>query len=268
MASIDNRNGRYRDPLDRARCRTFRRKADADRFAREVEYDKDRGQWIDPRKAESPLRTWVETYLQLSISLAPMSLATYRRDLELYILPALGDRRLSHLHPEDIEQWLASEIAAGYAPSSVHRHYRTLRRVLQSAVEKERPLSNPCTKVCPPRVPISPMTFLDWHQSVAVAEAHPARLRAMIYLALDSGMRWSELSGFAAARSTSCAARSASPSSCSSSTACRTAVRRRRTPGSARSPSRRTPPPRSPSTSPAARPTATRWCSPRPPARR
>ena len=39
------------------------------------------------------------------------------------------------------------------------------------------------------------MAILTWSQSVALAEAHPERLRPLIYLALDSGMRWSELVG-------------------------------------------------------------------------
>jgi integrase len=39
------------------------------------------------------------------------------------------------------------------------------------------------------------MTFLTWEQSVALAEAHQERYRTLIYLAVDSGMRWSELIG-------------------------------------------------------------------------
>ena len=199
MAWIEKRSGkyrvRYRDPSGRNRSRTFMRKADADRFAREVEVDMDRGDWIDPRKSAISLQEWSETFLSSSLSLAPTSLQTYRRDLELYVLPALGNRRLSRLNAEEIEQWLGAELARGISPSSVHRHYRTLRRVLESAVEKDRLLLNPCAKVRPPRVPVRPMAILTWSQSVALAESHPQHLKPMIYLALDSGMRWSELVG-------------------------------------------------------------------------
>ena len=80
----------------------------------------------------------------------------------------------SRLNAEEIEQWLGDELAAASAPSSVHRHYRTLRRVLQTAVEKDRLLANPCAKVRPPRVPMRPMAILTWAQSVALAEAHPS----------------------------------------------------------------------------------------------
>ena len=39
------------------------------------------------------------------------------------------------------------------------------------------------------------MTFLTWEQSIMLAEAHAERFQAMIYLAVDSGMRWGELIG-------------------------------------------------------------------------
>ena len=85
--------------------------------------------------------------------------------------------------------------ARGLASSSVHRHYRTLRRVLQTAVEKDRLLANPCDRVRPPKVTTREMTVLDWHKVVRLAEAHNERNRTLIYLAVDSGMRWSELVG-------------------------------------------------------------------------
>ena len=44
------------------------------------------------------------------------------------------------------------------------------------------------------------MTFLGWEQVYRLAEAHSERHRAMIYLAVDSGMRWSELIGLRRAR--------------------------------------------------------------------
>jgi len=36
---------------------------------------------------------------------------------------------------------------------------------------------------------------LSWDQAIALAEAPSERFRTMIYLAADSGMRWSELIG-------------------------------------------------------------------------
>jgi hypothetical protein len=61
--------------------RTFRRKVDAGRFAREVEVDMGRGQWIDPHGADVPLDEWAEVFMTFARSLAPTTQQTYRRDL-------------------------------------------------------------------------------------------------------------------------------------------------------------------------------------------
>jgi site-specific recombinase XerC len=39
------------------------------------------------------------------------------------------------------------------------------------------------------------MAFLSWDEVVALAETIHSRYRALIYVAVDSGMRWSELVG-------------------------------------------------------------------------
>jgi integrase len=204
MGFIEKRNGRYRaryrDPLGQQRSETFIRKADAERFLREVQVEMERGRWIDPRGAEAALASWAQEFLSLARRLSPTTQETYRRDLERYVLPRFGSYRLGRLPADEIENWLNDEVAGGLAPSSVHRHYRLLRRVLQVAVEKERILTNPCDRVAPPRVPQREMVFLTWEQAVDLAEAHLERYQALVYLAVDSGMRWSELVGLRRAK--------------------------------------------------------------------
>ena len=157
--------------------------------------DKERGNWIDPREGDLPLAVWADTFLSLARRLSPTTQDTYRRDLERYILPRFGSYRLSRLPAEEIEQWLNDEVAEGIAASSVHRHYRTLRRMLAVAVQKQKIVHNACDRVDPPRVPRREMTFLNWDQSIRLAEAHNERFRPMIYVAVDTGMRWGELIG-------------------------------------------------------------------------
>ena len=204
MGHIEKRSGkyraRYRDPLGKAHSKVFARKADADRFLVEVESDKLRGAWIDPRDAAVPVAAWAETFLSLCRRLSPGTQETYRRDLERYVLPRFGAYRLGRLAAEEIEQWLNDEIAAGIAPSSVHRHYRTLRRMLAVAVEKQKLLHNICDRVDPPRVPTRDMVFLEWDQVVRLADAHTDRFRTLIYVAVDTGMRWSEIVGLRRSR--------------------------------------------------------------------
>jgi len=204
MGFIEKRDGRwrarYRDPLGHQRCKTFTRRDDAARYLRDMQVEIERGRWLDPRGAETALTDWAEEFLALARRLSPTTQETYRRDLDRYILPRFGAYRLGRLPADEVENWLNDEIAGGLAPSSVHRHYRTLRWMLQVAVDKERIVANPCDRVQPPRAPTREMVFLSSEQAIELAEAHGERYRALIYLAVDWGMRWSELVGLRRAR--------------------------------------------------------------------
>ena len=166
MASIEKRYGgyrvKYRDPLGRQKSKSFVTKDDARRFSREVEVEKTRGAWLDPDDFDIPVADWAETFLGLCRRLAPRTQETYRRDLETYILPKWGAHRIGRVPAEEIETWLLDEIDGGLAPSSVHRHYRTMRRMFRVAVEKQKIVANPCERVHPPTVPKTEMTFLTW----------------------------------------------------------------------------------------------------------
>ena len=183
MGYIAKERGRYRvrfrDPIGRVHSRSFVRKGDADKYLREVQTNEFRGQWVDPRDAQTPLAVWAEEFLSLCRRLSLTTQETYRRDFDKYVLPRFGAYRLGRLPADEIENWLNDEVAAGIAPSSVHRHYRTLRRMLQVAVEKQKILTNPCDRVDPPRVARREMTFLDWDQVIRLAEAHSERYRAL-----------------------------------------------------------------------------------------
>ncbi len=191
MGFVEKRGGRYRaryrDPAGVQRCDTFTRKGDAERFLREMQVDIERGRWIDPGGAEAAVSVWTEEFLALSRRLSPTTQETYRRDLTKYILPRFGSYRLGHLPADEIENWLNDEVASGIAPSSVHRHYRTLRRLLQVAVEKQRILANPCDRVQPPRLVTREMVFLSFEEAVDLAEAVTERYRALIYLGRGLG---------------------------------------------------------------------------------
>lgn len=51
---------RYRDQARQQHKRSFRRKLDAERFARAVETDLLRGDWIDPRRGKEPFEVWAK----------------------------------------------------------------------------------------------------------------------------------------------------------------------------------------------------------------
>jgi hypothetical protein len=97
VAHIEKQRGKYRarfaDPLGKIQSRTFTRKNDAERFLRQIDAQL-RGQWVDPRNADTPLSVWAEEFLSLCRRLSPTTQETYRRDLDKYVLPRFGAYRL------------------------------------------------------------------------------------------------------------------------------------------------------------------------------
>ncbi len=157
MGFVEKRNGRYRaryrDPLGRQRCETFTRKADAERYLRQMQVDIEWGPLDRPQRSRpGPRRVGRGVPLAgpAAVAVDPGHLPAGPGALhpsQVRRLPA-GPAAAG-----EIENWLNDEIAAGLAPSSVHRHYRTLRRMLQVAVEKEKISSNRATGSSPPGCP-------------------------------------------------------------------------------------------------------------------
>ncbi len=159
---------RYRDPLGRPHSKTFTRKADAERFVREMEVGQGPRQLDRPaRRRPCRSRSGPRTFLLLCRRLAPTTQETYRRDLNRYVLPRFGAYRLGRLPADEIENWLNDELAAGLAPSSVHRHYRTLRRMLQSPSRSRSSSATRATESTRRGCRRRDMVFLDWDAGVA-----------------------------------------------------------------------------------------------------
>lgn len=96
--------------------------------------------------------------------------------------------------------WLADELKAGIAPSSVHRHFRVLRRVLNVAVATELLQRSPCDGVKAPSVPATEMRFLPAPEVSRLAESITPAFRALVHTAAYSGLRWGELTGLRRAK--------------------------------------------------------------------
>ena len=191
---------RYRDPAGRSRSRTFGTKVEARRFLDATNADMHRGQWVDPAAGRVTLAEWAATYLGSVTNLRPTTLATYERDLARYVLPRFGHLPLARIRPLDVRSWLADEVAAGIAPTSVHRHFCTLRRLLRVAVESDLMVKSPCAGIKPPRVEPVEMRFLTAAEVHGLAEEMHPHFRVLVYTAAYAGLRWGELIGLKRSR--------------------------------------------------------------------
>jgi len=151
MASIEKRETsrgvrydvRYRDLTGRQREKAFRRKADAERLARMVEADKDRGLFVDPTLARTPLAKVAAEWL---VSNPGKRGGTRDRDEQVvngHIVPALGERAVGSLTPADV-QAVVNAWAAKRSARTVQREYAVLRAILNYAVQIDMIGRTPC----------------------------------------------------------------------------------------------------------------------------
>jgi integrase len=190
---------RWRDANGRHRSKTWKRKVDAEAFEREVQVDTPRGTFVDPAVGKVGLATFADEWLAGAHNLRPKTLKLYRQALA-HILAELGDTRLANVTPEAIDEYLAGRLAAGVAPSSVHREFRTLRRLFKVAVARQRIARSPMDHVVAPRIPPTEMRFLTAEELEALADTIDCRYRSLVLTAGWGGLRWGELAGLRVVR--------------------------------------------------------------------
>jgi len=181
---------RIRDHTGKQITKTFARAADAHAWEREQLNRRDRG--LAGGTGRTTFAEWCTTWLETARHLSDGTAVTYRRDLDRYILPALGAIPLARLTGDDIDHYLTGA-ATRFAPSTVHRHYRTIHRALAVAVERRRVGVNVCAPVHPPKVQRTEMRFLSAVDVDRLADAMPDRYRVWVLVAAWGGLRWGEM---------------------------------------------------------------------------
>lgn len=180
---------RWRDVDGRQRAKSFPTKTAAIDYERTVRVDTGRGL---PTARPKPMSVgaWATQWLDGAHNLRPKTRQVYGETVAR--LGPLADIALGRLTPAAIDEWLAARAAAGAAPSSVHRDYRALRRMLNVAHQRGHILANPISQVAAPRVPDTEMRFLDATDLERLATTIDARYRTLVLVAGWGGLRWGE----------------------------------------------------------------------------
>lgn len=123
----------------------------------------------------------------------PRTLEHYALIVEQHIVPALGGHRLPGLREHHVQAWLDADPAS---PRTVHHHRAVLRRALNVAVRRRLIGVNPAVGVELPDAAYAGALPLTIEEARAVLTATATdRLGPLWRLALDSGLRQSELLG-------------------------------------------------------------------------
>jgi len=172
------------------RSLAFERKVDADRFLSTVTTDVLRRSYVDPTD-----RTTLTEYSRRWAAARPHRASTARRVaslIECHIVGSLGDRRLAAVLPSDVQSW-AADRARVLAPSTLRTLVSLLRSIYASAVLDRLVPASPAVRVTLPSAHRERLVPLTVEQVRDLADAMPARNRAMVTVQAGTGLRIGEL---------------------------------------------------------------------------
>jgi len=186
---------RYRglDGLMRSAPETFARKSEAERYLTLIESQMIRGEWIDPDRAKISVTDYAERWIVQRPKLRPRTVALYEWTLRKHITPYIGGIELGRLDTPIVRQWRSDLLADGVSISGAAKAYRLLRAVLMTAVNEDELIRrNPCRIPGADQEKAAERPVLNLAQVFALADAVPARYRALILVTTFGCLRWGE----------------------------------------------------------------------------
>lgn len=171
---------------------TFATKSDAARWLVTIEADIARGQHVDPAGRRLTFEAWAEQWLKRPGKRAN-SLARDRQALTVF-MPVLGSRTLPSITPMDV-QAIVDERGSHVSPATLRRDVAALRAVLNAAVDADLLARSPARRVRLPRVRPPERVTLGPAELIRLADAVPARYRALVLVGGVLGLRWGEAIG-------------------------------------------------------------------------
>lgn len=174
----------------------------ANAIMKEHEADKLRGTFIDPKAGRKLLRVWIdEWWPRYKIALKPSTQISTAGIIDRYIRPPLGDRSLSEVDPDVVQQWVADLLDGGgksgrkLSVKTVHNAHGLLYGILEAAEVKKLIRANPCKHTAMPDRTHHEMRFLtevEMSRVVAHLDAHWQPIAIFLYA---TGARWGEAAG-------------------------------------------------------------------------
>lgn len=201
---------RYRDPSGVERSQSFAKKATADRWLRDKETSKDRGDWSDPGLQRITFGEWANEWLAGTVHLKPQTVAGYESILKAHVLPALGAMPIGAIDQAAVRRFVAEVSAkpknpkrptAGTLGAGTTRNaYNVVRAVFGVAIGSGAVRANPCDGVKPPRPQRDEMLFLDAVEVNRLAEAIADPFGVLVRFAAYTGLRAGEIAALRVGR--------------------------------------------------------------------
>lgn len=184
----------YRDHTNKQVWKSgFKRKQDAERYLRDNETAKDRGEYIDPADAKVTIKTLGDEWLNARESvMKPSAFRSLDSAWRTHVVDKWGDRQVGSLKHSEVQAWV-SEMAKDRSATTVLRCHGVLAGILDIAVKDRRITRNVARDLVLPRKRSKGKTYLS-HEQVARLAKEALYTDLVLFLAY-TGLRWGEATG-------------------------------------------------------------------------
>ncbi len=161
---------------------------------RKAQRDDDDGLLVDGSKVKlgAYLEQWLEEVKRPTLRIS--SYVKYKKLINSYIIPALGNIQLQKLKPQNVQALYTKMIKNELSTKTVHNVHGLLHNALDNAVRWNLVAKNVVNAVTPPSLVKREAQPLDLEQArKLLASARGHRLEMVLILALTTAMRRGEL---------------------------------------------------------------------------
>lgn len=154
------------------------------------------GTYVEPSKqsVEAYLTYWLNESTRPNVR--PATYTAYEIVVRRHLIPAIGERVLQDLSPQDIERYKNTKLSEGLSARTVSYHLERLHAALQQAVKWGFVQRNVADLVPRPRAPRYQAHRMTVEQAQALLQAlRGDRMEALYYLDIGTGLRRGELLG-------------------------------------------------------------------------
>ncbi|TYR66162.1 tyrosine-type recombinase/integrase [Streptomyces parvus] len=184
---------RWRDAAGEQQKENFGKRSQADTRAATIEADLARGLYVDPAAGKESFRSVAERWRTSAVH-RDGTASRVERALRIHVYPTFGDRPVVTIRPSEVQAWVKDRSQV-LAPSTLRVTFAYLVTVMHTAVRDRTIAINPCSGIKLPEVRRPEIVPLHKDAVRALIEAAPPRHRAMILLAVASGLRQGEVFG-------------------------------------------------------------------------
>lgn len=196
MASIAKRdNGtwraRYRDEAGKEHARHFVRRVDAQKWLDQVSASMVRGDYIDPKIAQTTVRDWSAIWLKGYDNNRPATVRQARTHVKR-INADFGDRLLKSVRPSEVKAWTVKLSDEGLADSTIYALHSRMGQLFSDAVHDGLLPKSPLSRRTAPKGGEQRPYVATTAQVWALHAAMPEGLQPAVLLAAFAGLRVAE----------------------------------------------------------------------------